>query len=241
MKTTPLILSIPTPCHESWDAMTPTDKGRFCQSCQKTVIDFSNMSDHEIISFINISKGNICGSFREGQLNRQLISSDNTRKRPFVSIAAMLTALSVSIPSVEANGKATQVQTMPEKSDVAVKPQQQPDTLPHITGIITDEAGDPIWYTSVRLDTTTIGTSTDTTGRFDLEIPSDYKEKTIMLVISYPGFYTQEVILPLAGIPNTSHEPMLCITMHPQYKGGIEFRRITLWERLRYKVRHLFH
>jgi len=44
-------LSIPTPCHEDWDKMNPVEKGRFCDSCQKKVIDFSNMSDREIATF----------------------------------------------------------------------------------------------------------------------------------------------------------------------------------------------
>ena len=52
--------------------MTPKAKGRFCASCQKTVIDFTASSDREIASMLKNQKS-ACGRFREGQLNRNLI------------------------------------------------------------------------------------------------------------------------------------------------------------------------
>lgn len=66
-------ITIPTPCHENWDAMTPEEKGRFCAVCSKTVRDFTIASDEEIISaFSEPSAKNICGYFDESQLNRDL-------------------------------------------------------------------------------------------------------------------------------------------------------------------------
>lgn len=68
-----LRLSIPQPCHELWDQMTPTYNGAFCSSCQKTVIDFSQMSDAAIIQFWQEKKeGPVCGRFKKSQLNRTL-------------------------------------------------------------------------------------------------------------------------------------------------------------------------
>lgn len=63
-------LSIPKPCHENWDAMKPEERGRFCGSCQKTVIDFSRMSDRELISFFNKPSSSMCGRFLPAQLDR---------------------------------------------------------------------------------------------------------------------------------------------------------------------------
>jgi CarboxypepD_reg-like domain/Secretion system C-terminal sorting domain len=68
-----LQLQVPVPCHENWEKMTNAEKGRFCSSCQKTVIDFSNMSDREIALFFKKPwTGSVCGRFMEDQLNREM-------------------------------------------------------------------------------------------------------------------------------------------------------------------------
>lgn len=63
-------LSIPKPCHENWDGMTQEDKGRFCAACQKTIVDFSAMSDREVAQFFKKPVGSVCGRFDGSQLNR---------------------------------------------------------------------------------------------------------------------------------------------------------------------------
>ncbi len=63
-------ISIPKPCHEDWNKMTPKDKGRFCNSCVKTVVDFTKMDSCEIQDFINENKNTrICGHFKQSQLD----------------------------------------------------------------------------------------------------------------------------------------------------------------------------
>ena len=62
-------IAIPNPCHENWNHMTPKAKGRFCDSCAKTVIDFTQMDPYEIQTFINDNLENrICGHFNQTQL-----------------------------------------------------------------------------------------------------------------------------------------------------------------------------
>jgi len=73
-----LQLDVPIPCHENWENMTPVEKGRFCSSCQKQVIDFSRMSDREIALIFKKQSGTVCGRFMGDQLNRDI---DIPRKR----------------------------------------------------------------------------------------------------------------------------------------------------------------
>ncbi len=70
MSKTLLKISIPQPCNENWETMLPHEKGRHCLSCQKTVVDFSKMTDTEIIHYFQEYKGATCGRFSEIQLNR---------------------------------------------------------------------------------------------------------------------------------------------------------------------------
>ncbi len=64
-------LSINNPCHENWDAMTPNEKGAFCLSCQKTVVDFSKKTVQEIKDFFAEvpETESVCGRFEEDQLS----------------------------------------------------------------------------------------------------------------------------------------------------------------------------
>jgi hypothetical protein len=62
-------LSIPKPCHENWNEMTPNEQGSFCNVCAKTVVDFSQMSDEEVLGYFkNKGEEKTCGRFKATQL-----------------------------------------------------------------------------------------------------------------------------------------------------------------------------
>ncbi|MCL7762414.1 energy transducer TonB [Polaribacter sp. Z014] len=63
-------ITIPKPCHENWNIMTPMEKGRFCSSCSKTVIDFTKKSTSEIQEYLVENKNQrVCGHFYKKQLD----------------------------------------------------------------------------------------------------------------------------------------------------------------------------
>ncbi len=63
-------ISIPKPCHEDWSKMTPNEKGRFCKSCTKTVVDFTKMSPDAIQDYLHNNKDQrICGHIKQSQLD----------------------------------------------------------------------------------------------------------------------------------------------------------------------------
>lgn len=53
--------------------MTPTEQGRFCSICSKSVTDFTQMNDEEIIIYLRKNgEHGICGRFRKEQLNEKV-------------------------------------------------------------------------------------------------------------------------------------------------------------------------
>jgi hypothetical protein len=70
----PFQLSIPKPCNEDWERMTATEQGRFCNACAKEVVDFSKMSDKEVLNyFFTIKDQNVCGRALPTQLERDIV------------------------------------------------------------------------------------------------------------------------------------------------------------------------
>lgn len=69
----PIQLHIPTPCHEDWAGMEPAEQGRHCQSCQKTVVDFTTMSDQQVLNYLAKAGPHICGRLASDQINRSFI------------------------------------------------------------------------------------------------------------------------------------------------------------------------
>ena len=55
-------LKIETPCNEDWTKMSPNKEGRHCGLCDKTVVDFTVMSQEDIANYVtHYSKAQICG------------------------------------------------------------------------------------------------------------------------------------------------------------------------------------
>ncbi|HEY9261766.1 hypothetical protein [Chitinophaga sp.] len=108
-----LYLSVPTPCYENWSQMTRTAAGRHCSSCNKTVVDFSILSDAAIVAVINNSKGPVCGRFSDDQLDRKILSAVPARNRfvPAMVLTAGLAAGVATTVQAEKNISAPIVQT----------------------------------------------------------------------------------------------------------------------------------
>jgi hypothetical protein len=91
-----LFLSLPAPCEQSWHDMQPVSGGRHCNSCSKTIIDFSVLTDAEIFAAISNSKGTVCGRFANDQLHRP-ITAPVPPRHPFMPAMLITAGLAVGI------------------------------------------------------------------------------------------------------------------------------------------------
>lgn len=70
-------LNIAQPCHEDWNSMIPDQDGKHCLQCCKTVVDFTDWTTDEIAAYLQARNyKDVCGRFRETQLNQDYIAPD---------------------------------------------------------------------------------------------------------------------------------------------------------------------
>ncbi|CAN5485455.1 hypothetical protein BH10BAC1_BH10BAC1_18170 [soil metagenome] len=66
-------LTIKEPCHQGWENMSLSKKGRFCSSCKKNVHDFSNSTIDEIKKVYFESSDGVCGHVPVKLLQEQYV------------------------------------------------------------------------------------------------------------------------------------------------------------------------
>ena len=101
-------LRIPNPCNESWEHMTPDDKGRHCTQCSKTVVDFTSWEPAAILQYLQTQgTGKTCGRFRESQLMLQdsepFIYTVTTAHAPYYSKLVAIFLLAFGLIQIGCN------------------------------------------------------------------------------------------------------------------------------------------
>lgn len=95
-----IAISIPKPCHEGWNAMTPhpgSEAGRasrFCDNCQHSVADLTTATDAELVALFTSDAKPKCARFDPRQLERVL--GDPQPSRHSLPIAAFSSLLAVA-------------------------------------------------------------------------------------------------------------------------------------------------
>jgi len=208
-------INIKSPCQENWSSMTKVEKNRFCQSCQKVVVDFEAMSDEEVIAYLDKQKGQkTCGRFTNIQLDRinQKINSVQPKEaastsliKPILAATILAATTSTAALSQESDSKEvnpteiTETEKPKEEKDGAhtkiygtVKSAETNELLQSITVVI--------W-----LEDTIIGISTDKEGKFELSIPS---QETAPTSVHFGSTHWKPNYKPLTVILNSweNHE-----------------------------------
>jgi hypothetical protein len=184
-------ISIPEPCHQSWNQMTPVEQGRHCAQCSKTVADFTAMTNAEIINYF-ANQGNVCGRFGETQLT-SLNNYLGVEEKPRFSwkaftIAAAVTGLFATV-NADAQSTLGKIKVSQSVNQIKDSSKTKTNTSIVVKGKIVD-ANDSLALpgVTVRVKGTTIGMLTNMNGNFALSVPSTAE----ILEISYIGYKNYE-------------------------------------------------
>jgi hypothetical protein len=190
-----LKLAIPTPCHEDWNTMTATESGKFCAACQKTVIDFSRMSDTEIIHYFSDFKGETCGRLTEKQLNS--VIAEPLVLKPNYRWAWALSALLLPTVAASQTVKNSVPTEIRDPSVLEAKSVLGTDFLT-IEGQV-NELGDrfsPVDGAIVAVninDKIVAYAQTDSLGVFKLNLPKSYDNQRFILDVSQIGYEKEQL------------------------------------------------
>jgi hypothetical protein len=191
-----LTISIPTPCTEDWNAMTPHQSGKFCASCQKTVVDFSRMSDAEIFNYFDNFKGATCGNFSEKQLNTPII--EPLILKPQNRWAWALSALLLPTIAASQTAKINEATEVVTPSVFETKSVVGNDFL-SIEGEVRELGGNflPVdgAIVAVNINTKIVAYGqTDSLGIFSINLPKTYENQAFALVVSQIGYEKEQLL-----------------------------------------------
>jgi hypothetical protein len=167
--------------------MTPTAGGRHCQHCQKTVIDFSTMTDKEILAVISKDQRNLCGNFQSDQLDR-VLTGDTQPRHAFLPAAILASLIAAIIP-----GNSEAHEPGPAMEQMATDHASKENTPRLLKGQIVDSLTNEglQGVTIVMKGGGAVGAVTDAAGKFQLTIPSG--STALAFRISYLGYNTKEI------------------------------------------------
>ncbi len=187
-------LSIPEPCHENWENMVPTEQGRYCNACAKQVIDFTSMSDTELLNYFSKLKSeNICGRAYTDQLERNITMPSKKKWLWYWNYIIAFFLLFSKANTTKAQGKIKNIKTAINKSPetTAMKIETTERNNYNFKGKVVDEKGRAVSFASLRISGTRIGTATDADGNFALA----WLDSNCTVMVSGVGMVTNKFIL----------------------------------------------
>jgi hypothetical protein len=206
MKNKAFNLKINNPCAESWDEMTLNGNGKHCMSCNKVVIDFSRLSETEIANLVKNTVGKICGRFRKEQL--QVVYAVNSQRRApwynqFFVKMALTGILTLKLADAGAQTTINPIEkTTKDNSGKKKIKESSSGKKKTISGKVIDkDSREVIFLASISINKTAVSVQTDAAGKFTIELPADYTEKNVTLIISGPGYTTSTKSFAVSTLP----------------------------------------
>jgi len=154
-------LYIPTPCAQPWAAMRATADGRYCGACQTEVVDFTRLSEAEILAFLGRRSGQpVCVLANANQV----VSAPSTYWRQWLLAGLALLGWQPVTSCATKPPQQLPAQATAATGSAAAQSQQL-----LIRGQVLDGASETVVpQVSIFINGTEFGTVTDAQGRFEL-------------------------------------------------------------------------
>jgi outer membrane protein OmpA-like peptidoglycan-associated protein len=200
-----IAIQIPKPCHEDWNQMKVYSEGRFCDCCQKNVIDFSQKTDAEVLHILSRVQSSVCGRFRKDQLKTYDFPAAVPPPANWSKVALLLSGLSLAVPAFSQHIEAAK--TASEQSYIQTKPSNEAEkqalnTQKDEKWILTGRVWSKIWG-EYQIDrgvliyvkgAENIRTETDSWGYYELDLTAFRKQKgKINLVVKSLGAFEKTI------------------------------------------------
>ena len=227
MANSPFVLNIEMPCNELWSQMSSTQRGRFCQSCSKEVLDLTGLTDEQVLQALQSDDEDVCIRARVNQLDRDLYAPEvgiYQQQRAAAWISQLAAACIAFAPMAEMAAYS------PLKIDNEVAfyaPDEEP--VSSVMQVTTDQKGNttikgvvysswgkqPVHGVQIAISDTKYTTTTNDQGEFTLTfaLPSDKKQFT--LICRKEDYSVAEKPYNLGNLPQK-----LWVEMHPEKVAG---------------------
>lgn len=186
-------------CPQQWEAMEHVSGGRYCQGCQKEVIDFTQLSNQEIIGYFEQKrKVKTCGHFSEeqlNQLNRSLKQPPKASLQQSLSALALGTLLTASSCQTSKGISHANCKNHKSHYEIVDRSINKKDTISaEITGAVISEDNEPLPGVFIQIGETNIGAVSDLDGEFKLVVTTDLMQAKV-LTTKYAGFENLQINL----------------------------------------------
>ncbi|WP_184550257.1 carboxypeptidase-like regulatory domain-containing protein [Mucilaginibacter sp. FT3.2] len=226
-------ISIPKPCQQLWQQMTPAEQGKHCAQCYKTVTDFTLMTNNEVMAYLS-NTNNICGRFGKQQLNNlntQFCNNNLPVTGGWKGLALLmsLTGIILSFKAVAQNKPVITEQAPKDQSsprNFVLGKVRMPDSIGSrlITGRICDESNQALPGATIKLLSGIAGTQSDKDGNFKLRVSAFVNR----LLISSIGYSSITIEINKTDFYEVKLQPMVMGEV-------MVVRRPTLIKRIYYK------
>jgi len=184
-------------CDQNWATMPKIEGGRLCEQCDTKMIDFSGMTNLEIIKIHAETEGRVCGHYLPSQLSspfqeKKEIDQPSFLANALLGLTTMATTLFVN-PST--SGGQIPVEKVEQNQEHQVSQRDSGhigQVQQHVVlkGQVIDDNATPLPFASVYVKETDWGVSADEFGLFTLILNKDdvCKKDSFTLVYFYLGF-----------------------------------------------------